>query len=153
MYSSNILTGFIRELGTNIDLNRQDSIHRRLDQIARQFHRLPSLGSTLTDQVNTVLRLLDSLVEAYQTVGYSSYISEHFHSGERGRPIFHIGKEQLEYFLQHGFTGPDIAAMLGVSLRTVRRRISNFGLSIRGLYLSDVELDPLVTEICSAFLI
>ena len=55
--------------------------------------------------------------------------------------------------MQHGFTGPDIAAMLGVSLRTVRRRISNFGLSIRGLYsnLSDVELDPLVTEICSAF--
>ena len=70
---SNILTGFIRELGTNIDLNRQDSIHRRLDQIARQFHRLPSLGSTLTDQVNTVLRLLDSLVEAHQNVGYSSY--------------------------------------------------------------------------------
>ena len=92
-------------------------------------------------------------MEAHQTVGYSSYISEQFHSGERGRPIFHIGKEQLEYFLQHGFTGPDIAAMLGVSLRTVRRRISNFGLSIRGLYsnLSDVELDPLVTEICSAF--
>ena len=43
-----------------------------------------------------------------------------------------ISKEQLEYFLQNGFSA--IASMLGVSLQTVRRRLTEFGLSVRCYY-------------------
>ena len=148
----NILTGIVRELETNIDSNRLDSIHRRIDQIVRQLHRLPALNSSLTDQANNVLRSLDTLEElqSNDNNGYNTRLS---HSGGRGRPRFEIDKQQLEYFLDNGFTGPDIAAMLCVSLRTVRRRMHGFRLSIRGLHtnLSDAALDMEVGDICSLF--
>lgn len=63
------------------------------------------------------------------------------------------GKDQVQYFLEYGFSGPAIANMIGVSLRTVRRRIESFGLAIRNLHLklTDSELDNEVKAICVLF--
>ena len=67
----------------------------------------------------------------------------------RGRPRFDIRPDQLEYLLGIGFTCPRIAIMLGVSLRTIRRRMSECGFSVKSLYstISDAELDSLVKQI------
>ena len=45
------------------------------------------------------------------------------------------------YFIEHGFTGPQIASMLRVYLSTVRRRLSEIGLSIRQTYASITNND------------
>ena len=63
---------------------------------------------------------------------------------------FDVKQEQLEYLLDLGFNCPKVAEVLGVSLR---RRMSEFGLSVTALYSSvtDQELDVLVSQIKDAF--
>ena len=59
-----------------------------------------------------------------------------------GRPKLDVSVEQLEHLLNIGLNCP-IASLLGVSLRTIRRRMSEFGLSVRARYttLSNSQLD------------
>ena len=70
-----------------------------------------------------------------------------------GRPSFIISYEQLLFLVSNRFTGPQIADMLGVSLRTVHRRLAEYSLSIRSQYsnLSDTELDCIVQEVHCLF--
>ena len=55
-----------------------------------------------------------------------------------GRPRYNISQEQLEHRLHLDFDCPTIASMLGVSLRTVRRRMAEYNLSVRSRY-SDID--------------
>lgn len=52
--------------------------------------------------------------------------------GRRGRPSYLISKEQLPYLIEQGFQLQDVATMLGVSCRTVKRRMMSYGLSVSG---------------------
>ena len=70
-----------------------------------------------------------------------------------GRPCFQIPFDQLTYLIQNGFTVPQISEIVGVSVRTIRRRMSEYGLSISAQYsvLTDFELDSIVSDIQSQF--
>ena len=57
------------ELNTNVDLNRLDSIHRRLEHIFRQLHRL-GIDTQAVDTVNGVLRTFDTFDDE-NNVGYT----------------------------------------------------------------------------------
>ena len=50
----------------------------------------------------------------------------------RGRPSFDVKEEQLSFLVENDFKVPKISLMLGVSTRTVERRLSSFGISISG---------------------
>ena len=50
--------------------------------------------------------------------------------------------EQLELFIEHGFNTSDMATMLGVSVRTVQRRLSEYSLLITDRY-ADVSNEAL----------
>lgn len=78
-------------------------------------------------------------------MGSSTTCSIH---GNVGRPRFEITREQMNFLVESGFTGPQIASIIGVSLSTVRRRMAYFGLSIGVQYTSimDSELDDLCTR-------
>ena len=70
--------------------------------------------------------------------------------GSLGRPSFKIPVEHLQYLIENRFSVPEIADIIrGVSIRTVRRRMSDFRLSIRAQYsvITDTELAALVSEI------
>jgi len=71
------------------------------------------------------------------------------HTGCLGRPRFDMPSEQLQFLVESRFTGPQMAQIIGVSLSTVRRRMTDYGLSVTAQYaeLSDEELDDLVREI------
>lgn len=86
--------------------------------------------------INEAYRSLLEMERSNQHGGYQASKQE-TERGRRGRPPFDISKEQLSYFIDNGFKIKDISSMLGVSVRTVERRISSFGLSISGkkLYL------------------
>ena len=70
-------------------------------------------------------------------------------SGVVGRPMYHISEQSLEFLLESNFTVPQISIMFGVAISTVRRRMSDYGLSVRAHYsaISDSELDVIVSEI------
>ena len=71
------------------------------------------------------------------------------YTGSVGRPKFEITREQINFLVESGFTGPQIASLIGVSLSTVRRMVY-FGLSIGAQYSSS-ELDDFVQEIKQCF--
>ena len=52
--------------------------------------------------------------------------------GRRGRPSFDIREDQLVFLLESGFKVPQISQLLGVSIRTVERRLSAFGIKMLG---------------------
>ena len=73
--------------------------------------------------------------------------------GDRGRPRYLISREQVEFLLERCFSIVDIASLLGVSVRTLERRLSKFGLRARWTYsdISDHALDNLVRNILTEF--
>ena len=74
-------------------------------------------------------------------------------SGGVGRPQFDIPQSQLEFLLQVGFSVPRISCLLGVSVSTVRRRMTLYGLSVQSLYtpLNNEQLDAIVSELQGQF--
>lgn len=78
-----------------------------------------------------------------------NYVPPVTENGHVGRPKFDFPREQLEVLIENHFTVPQMASMLGVSVSTVRRRMSEYNLTIRSCYtqLTDHELDRIVQEI------
>ena len=75
------------------------------------------------------------------------------YSGGVGRPRFDLPDGQLTALVENGFTGPQIALIVGVSLSTVRRRMAEFGVTVSSQYsqLSDEGPDQLVIDIKELF--
>jgi hypothetical protein len=71
----------------------------------------------------------------------------------KGRPRFHIPREQLELYMEYGFKAADIARMVHVSVKTIYRRLEEYDLSIKNTYcdISDSELDKIVNVIRQDF--
>ena len=69
-------------------------------------------------------------------------------SQSRGRPAFDIPETQLVLFLDHHFHIADIARLLNVSPRTIRRRIIQFGLEDVASHstMSDAQLDEITRD-------
>ena len=77
-------------------------------------------------------RAYNAMLDIERTNQDTGYTANATGNGRRGRPSFEISREQLSFFIEQGFKVKDISAMLGVSVRTVERRMSLFGLSISG---------------------
>ena len=73
--------------------------------------------------------------------------------GGLGRLRFDINYEQLSYLLENRFTVRQISGILGVSQRTVYRRMNEFSLSVHMQYsnISDDDLDVIVHSIQNTF--
>ena len=81
------------------------------------------------------------------------YVCRLLRTNSLGRPQLDIQKEQLEYFLQMGFKCSQVAAIIGMSLSSIRRRMTDNGLSITSLYsnITDQELDLCIKQIKQEF--
>ena len=102
--------------------------------------------------VREALSIIQDLTQR-RTCSDDHYQAPVTYQGTPGRPSFFIPREQLAYLLENRFTCPQIADVLGVSLRTVRRRMAEYGLTERTYYtnISDEQLDEIVGEIQHAF--
>ena len=69
-------------------------------------------------------------------------------SRRRGRPTIDIPEDQLAMLFEHHFCIADIARMMGVSARTIRRRVLQYGPESSTAYsaLSDAELDEITLQ-------
>ena len=70
-------------------------------------------------------------------------------SGLKGRPKFRITADQLSHMTENGLKTVHIASMLGVSERTFRRRLSEFGIDSMGTFsdIDDLTLDTTIRSL------
>ena len=107
----------------------------------------------ILEEIGSSLSILEELQDS-STLGHTSALEYGYKPnvlvGENlvGRPRLDVPREQLEYLLSMGFSGPQISTTIGVSLSTIRRRMTEYGLSIGSLYsdVTDQELDQVVSE-------
>ena len=91
---------------------RELLVHERLDAHSATCSRACTLVS---GALGTLRRLQNRVTEEQQP----SIV----HTGFVGRPSFDIPQEQVRELVENGFTGPQMADIVGVSLSTIRRRI------------------------------
>ena len=120
---------FLDSLGLSMEL----VLH---ELIANEVVMGESTGSLseACEHLRSALQIIDIL-----KAEHSAGSPQHSHRpavvhGRFGRPRYDISREQLQYLLENKFTIPQISNMLGVSQRTLHRRMNEFSLSVRAHY-------------------
>ena len=74
-------------------------------------------------------------------------------STDPSRPRYCIVREQIEYLLHLNLDCPTKSSVLGISLQTLRRRMSEFNLSVRSAYssISDTDLESNIKALKEAY--
>ena len=147
-----LLTRLIRELeNCNGRSDHIDTILYHIDwlynSLVHYFGAYNSISDELVSIVCDANDLLQSLVHEYEAP--NSYRTEQVSYGGRGRPKFDLSRDQLEFFLERGFSVPDVAHMLGLSVRTTERRLQEFNISARQFFtiIDDETLDHTIEDI------
>ncbi|XP_041838357.1 uncharacterized protein LOC121638006 isoform X2 [Melanotaenia boesemani] len=111
-------------------LSRHVNIHLEIVQALQEFLRL------VMDHIDHA----NVAVTTVETV-----------TGARGRPMYVVEKERLVELLELNLPVKSIAKLLGISARTVHRRMTEYGLSVNQNYstLTDEELDDAIQQIQS----
>ena len=145
--------------GRHMEIDVVDAYEVQLERVFRELVGVQVLGN-LSDQVTmgidhvrNALSIVRNLLESNERqmeIGYHAPITA---EGRLGRPRFHIPRNQLACLLEKGFTVPQISNILRVSVRTVRRRMAEYDLSVHALYseLTDQELEWVIRDIQDHF--
>lgn len=151
-----LLTRLIRELENfNGRSDHIDSVLYRIDWLYNSLVRYLGAYNSVSDHLVGIVRdakdLLQSLVHEYEAP--NSYRTEQISSGGRGRPKFDVSRDQLEFLLERGFSVPDVAHMLGLSVRTTERRLQEFNISSRQFFtiIDDQTLDRTIEDVLRSF--
>ena len=147
--------------GRSIPDDTLDSFAITLEYVFRELvildtpAQLSRMQSEATEIVRSCLVTVKTLqeVSARNECSFPSQSPRQLLDGSVGRPRYIISLEQLVFLVESGFSVPQIGDLLGVSVRTVRRRMTEFGLSIRARYsnLADHELDEIVHRVQTQF--
>ena len=143
--------------GRTMDLTVAEGYKWRLETLSREMLALETSGEL--DQYGS--DALECLLKSYSTVCAVVERLERFEwsqpeanvslvsNGTPGRPRFEISFSLLKTLLEDGFAVPSIAGILGVSISTVRRRMSAFHLSVREMYstISEDDLEKAISDI------
>ena len=130
-----------------------DSHSVQLQLVYRELVAAELLGEQVAPALNCVREAV-RIIEDYDVLNdQSSYQAQTLPERAIGRPRFDIPFNQLSSLLERRFTVPQISDILGVSIRTVRRIMSVYNLSVRSYYsqVSDGDLDAIVAEILMRF--
>ena len=93
----------------------------------------------IDDNIINHLREVRDLLGSHN-LSFSAHVADRLFTGQRGRPKYILPQEQLEFLVERRFSVPQILKLLGVSPRTVERRLSEHRLSIRQTYTDMNEL-------------
>ena len=113
----------------NLDSDSQESVFYRIETLYNTVVRFDGVGGINVNIVNH-LRAVRDLLSSH-CLSFSAHTAERLFTGQRGRPKYILPQEQLEFLVERRFSVPQISKLLGVSPRTVERRLSEHELSIR----------------------
>ena len=142
-----------------VSLEALEVLENQLELVYRELACLEVLGRLNGEQLaslsctGTAIDEIRNIISDTNQPVLSAYASAIEYRGSVGRPGYDIPQDQLEYLLHSKFTVPQIAVLLNVSVRTVRRRMEAYNLSVRSLYttISDLDLDAVVRTIQEQF--
>lgn len=151
---SQALRSVVSDLNTTvISVNEADGLAWRVHTVYRELLAMEALGELDHGEGRAVLELVERAHSHMRQVAEIAQPPSCSQApillvGEAGRPRFDIPYHQLEHLVQAHFSGPQIATMLGVSVSTIRRRMSQYNLTIGSTYssMSDAYLDQMVSE-------
>ena len=127
-----------------------ENLCMHVDILIRLLDRLGTTPEGTINLLRYVLSLLEDIAESEgdDSQFISTPVPHVEQSLKPGRPKFIVSEEVLTRLLDMNFGCPTIARLFGVSLRTIRRRMTEYGLSVKSTYssISDQELDKLVSE-------
>ena len=111
-----------------------------------------SLVSQLLDSTKSILCILRSENTDCEKKCYQISIN-HLCTGKPGAPKLNISLNMLMYYLESGFTIPDISAMLNVSCSTLKRRMKEYGIRKSDFYslMEDDKRDQVIVPILKDF--
>ena len=124
----NILYRFMQSGDTSIDFQR---LLLKLDYLQRLLINL-DVDDSVVERVQQASNILFNLDQANNGNPECSETVPVVNCGRRGRPSFDIKEDQLSFLVEKGFKVADISKVIGVSQRTIERRMAMFGLSIAG---------------------
>ena len=136
------------------DPSELDVLIYQVTKLFRMMRASELCSTQLLEAVAVGLSLLENVQDSQSSlVNNYGYRPGFSFNHSRGRPRLEIPFNQLQYLLELGFSCPQIASVLGVSLSTVRRRMDEGNLSISSLYstITDDELDAIVMDIKASF--
>ncbi len=114
--------------GRAIGADQLESYQVQLELVYRELVGFELFGEDVTVSLRCVRGAISELQLAQDEVSHrTGYQASAVHTGLNGRPRFHIPRNQLATLLETLFTVPGI---LGVSTRTVRRRMTDYSLSV-----------------------
>ncbi len=152
-FCSDVLRRVLNSCIQDVDI---DEFAIQLQRVYRDLVALELYGE-LTDSeqralewVKDAVDLLEEMSEEHTTPRYQAPVE---YRGAFGRPRFEIPRHQLVSLIEMRFVVPAIAEMIGVSVRTIRRRMEEYGISVKSQYsqVTDEQLDDIVWEIQEQF--
>ena len=124
-----------------------------LQQVARHLSRIAAsaTGNVFEEVQLSVAETTSALEEAERNWQPVSFVVRS--TVAVGRPRFEISKDQIEYLVEYELKTPDIAEAFGVSVSTIKRRLREFNISIRGTLteIFDDHLDSLLRSFHTEF--
>ena len=113
---------------STMDCDVRDSVIFRLNSLLHLVVRCGDIANVPRELSLCLQRVVSILSNDSQDsqlfLGHGRYKAGRIFTQNKGRPSYSIPKEQLELFIQFGFNTSYISTMLGVSVRTVQRRLS-----------------------------
>ena len=152
-YAKTVLTNAAQNLeNESISNDEVDSIIFKVDWVISALHRATyvyGVGDSVIELLQVARRFL---AELNQEPCYGFQPLKMF-TACKGRPRYEIPSEQLELFLNYGFSMKQMGEMIGVSSKTIYRRLKELGLSIRDNFtvIESGHLDSLIVGILTEF--
>lgn len=139
----------------HLSVQTVDAVEYKIDWIKTVLHQLSIVENVpqcaeIVSKLETAKR---NLIEISAAQHGQFLLFERSNNRSRGRPAFQIPKESLEGLLEMQFSIPTIAHMVGVSVRTIRNRMSQYELSVKDFYsaIGDDDLDQVIIAILHNF--
>ena len=133
----------------NVESECLENIQYRLEwllSVVTRYYQCGMVEATVIDCIREALGYLSS-----PCITSNNFQVDRVSTGNSGRPRFDIAYEQLDFLVERRFTVKQMAMLLGVSERTIERRMQEFSISIRASYsnITQDELDSVVRETLS----
>ena len=130
MRALNIIEDIIPRLDSLSDQECVEGMALQFDVFKRYLVNIGMEDTTL-EPVDRICQSLNNFEYAH-SASYSSALPTQAYNGHRGKPSYYIDENQVTFLLARGFKVAEIASMLGVSKRTLERRMQSIGISVAG---------------------